>query len=47
MKQYLMNDCGMKIKDQSAINIVRLYNEILDYQKTGKLPAYLLKPDNI
>jgi hypothetical protein len=42
MKERLTNDCGMKIKDLSSANIIRIYNEINEYQKTGKLPDYIV-----
>ena len=42
MRDYLMNDCGFKCKDLSQHNIVRVYNEILEYQKTGTIPQYLI-----
>ena len=43
MKDYLTNDCGMKIKDLSNTNVIRIHNEINEYQKTGKLPEYMIK----
>jgi hypothetical protein len=31
MREYLTNDCGIKCKDLSQTNIVRVYNEMLEY----------------
>ena len=43
MKERLTNDCGIKVKDLSSGNIIRIYNEIKEYQRTGKLPDYIVK----
>lgn len=42
VKREYLNGLGIKAKDLAQGNVNRMYAEMLEYQKSGKIPEYLL-----
>jgi hypothetical protein len=42
MRDHLNKEYGIKSKELAQGNVVRLYNEMKEYEMSGKLPDYLI-----
>lgn len=42
MKKEYLNNLGIKAKDLGKANADRVYTELLEYQKSGRIPDYLM-----